>query len=79
MWWVKRPLRRVTQADYRHGFKFIEKVQKLLPKTKARAAFYKDVASMPRLSKVKNRAWWAKKMSFVLNHKQLNMVRRRYA
>ena len=50
MKWWKRPLRRVTQADYRHGFKFIAKVRRLMTQTKARAEFYKDVACMPRLS-----------------------------
>lgn len=78
MKWAKRPLRRVTQADYRHGFKFIAKVRRLMTQTKGRAKFYKEVACMPRLSKVENKAWWAKNLSFVLNHKQLNMVRRRY-
>lgn len=68
-WWKRRPMRRITQADYRHGYKFIKKTQLLLTKTKARAEGYK-IESAPRLTRIKDKALWARRYSWVLSYKQ---------
>lgn len=68
-WWKRRPMRRITHADYRHGYKFIKKTQPLLTKTKARAEGYK-IESAPRLTRIKDKALWASRYSWVLSYKQ---------
>lgn len=61
----------------RHGWRYIKSTLPHMSRTQARAQHYRDMNAMPKLSAVKNRAYWETRRSLQLSHKQTIMMRHR--
>ena len=71
-WWKRRPMRRIAGIVLRHGWKFVKKVEPLVCGRKKRQLGY-EIEKMPKLSRVKDKATFARNRGWILSRKQTNM------